>query len=298
MAGVTCACCSCVPLRWSFAATSTESISKLGPEGVPTTLELGTERMTRIAQSVWLSRLAPGLWLHTTTAVIGQGVYFPANGLVLERDDGSLLIDTGYLPEHADALLRWSQKSLRSPIKQAVATHFHRDRTGGIPALQAAGIPTVAHPLTVELARSHGMAVPTGIADFPRDAARLSRDCELFFPGAGHTRDNIVVWLPRQRILFGGCLLVSDERGSRHLGDAIVSDWGSTVRNVKVRYRSAKSVVPGHGTITGDPIARTLELLEQGARMNCPSQRLTSRGPRCAYLTDVVPSFGEMATHL
>lgn len=32
--------------------------------------------------------------------------------------------------------------------------------------------------------------------------------------------------------------------------------------------------------------------------MNCPSQRLTSRGPRCAYFTDVVPSFGEMATHL
>jgi hypothetical protein len=35
--------------------------------------------------------------LHTTTAIIAEseGVYFPANGLILESDQGSLLVDTG-----------------------------------------------------------------------------------------------------------------------------------------------------------------------------------------------------------
>jgi len=186
--------------------------------------------MKRIGQTVWVCRLAPSLWLHTTTAIIaeGEGVYFPANGLILESK----------------------------------ATHFHRDRTGGIPALQAAGIPTVAHPLTCELARSHGTAVPTSAVNFIQDTARLSAACELFFPGAGHTRDNIVVWLPHQRVLFGGCFLksvTSPDLGN--LADAVVADWAGSAQRVRARYPAGKITVPGHGTISGDPVGHTLALL-------------------------------------
>src|SRR5665213_1942692 len=76
--------------------------------------------MQRIGQTVWVSRMAPGLWLHTSTAIIteGGGVYFPANGLILDRQEGSLLIDTGYLPEHAEALMKWSKQTLPNPIRQ------------------------------------------------------------------------------------------------------------------------------------------------------------------------------------
>jgi hypothetical protein len=73
LAGAFCSCCFCIPLTWSFASTSAASIGNLGPEGLPSTLELGTDPMRRIAQTVWVSQLTPGLWLHTTTAVIGQG---------------------------------------------------------------------------------------------------------------------------------------------------------------------------------------------------------------------------------
>jgi metallo-beta-lactamase class B len=257
-------CCACVPLTRSFAATSVASTGSLGSQGLPNLLELGTDPMKRIGQTVWVSRLAPGLWLHTTTAIIAEGedVYFPANGLILESNQGSVLIDTGYLPEHAEVLLKWSKQVLRRPIAQAVATHFHRDRTGGIPALQAAGIPTVAHPLTVELARSHAAAVPTATAGFVEDMARLSSECELFFPGAGHTRDNIVVWLPHQRVLFGGCFLksvTSPDLGN--LADAVVGDWAGSVQRMRTRYPFGKIAVPGHGAITGNPVGHTLALL-------------------------------------
>jgi glyoxylase-like metal-dependent hydrolase (beta-lactamase superfamily II) len=219
--------------------------------------------MKRIDQTVWVSRLSPGLWLHTTTAIIAEGeaVYFPANGLILEREGGSLLIDTGYLPEHAAALLKWSKQMLRHPITQAVATHFHRDRTGGIPALEAAGIPTVAHPLTRELSRSHGTPVPTAAADFVQDAAQAG-ECELFFPGAGHTRDNIVAWLPHHRVLFGGCFLKSVTSADLgNLADAVVPAWADSVRRVRTRYPTPRITVPGHGTIHGDATAQTLGLL-------------------------------------
>jgi metallo-beta-lactamase class B len=181
--------------------------------------------MQRIGQNVWVVRLAPGLWLHTTTAIIGEreGVYFPANGLILDREHGSLLIDTGYSPEHAEALLKWTKHALRYPIRQAVAAHFHRDRTGGIPALEAAGIPTLAHPMTRELARSHGTSIPTAAAKFVFDTVQLSEECELFFPGAGHTCDNIVAWLPHHQVLFGVRFLKSITSADLgNLADAVV----------------------------------------------------------------------------
>jgi glyoxylase-like metal-dependent hydrolase (beta-lactamase superfamily II) len=227
--------------------------------------------MKRIGQTVWVSRLAPSLWLHTTTAIIaeGEGVYFPANGLILESDQGSLLVDTGYSPEHAEVLLKWAKQSLRRPITQAVATHFHRDRTGGIPALQAKGIPTVAHLLTCELARTRGTAVPTVAADFVQETARLSEECELFFPGAGHTRDNIVVWLPRRRVLFGGCFLksvTSPDLGN--LADAVVANWAGSVQRMRARYPASNITVPGHGTISGDSVGHTLALLVKESAMS------------------------------
>jgi len=256
--------CACAPLTRTFAATSVASTGTLGPGGLPTLLELGTDPMERIGQSVWVSRLAPRLWLHTTTAMIAddQRVYLPANGLILDSDRGSVLIDTGYLPEHAEVLLAWSKRALRRPITQAVATHFHRDRTGGIPALEAIGIPTVAHPLTLELARSHGTPVPTVAAHFVQDIARLSAECELFFPGAGHTRDNIAAWLPHQRVLFGGCFLKSMTSADLgNLADAVVADWAGGLRRLSTRYSTPMLTIPGHGTVAGDPVGHTMALL-------------------------------------
>ena len=92
----------------------------------------------------------------------------------------------------------------------------------------------------------------------------MGAGCELFFPGAGHTRDNIVVWLPRQRTLFGGCFLKSvTSRGLGNLQDADVGAWGPSLRRVQARYARASRIVPGHGSIAGDALAWTLGLTER-----------------------------------
>lgn len=143
-----------------------------------------------------------------------------------------------------------------------MATHFHRDRTGGLPALQAASVPTVAYPLTLEVARDRGPAVPTTTADFVQDTAQLSGDWGLFFPGAGHTRSNIVAWLPHHGVLFGGCFLKSVTIGDLgNLADAVVPAWKDSLQRVRSRCRTPQITVPGHGTIANGADAQTLALL-------------------------------------
>jgi glyoxylase-like metal-dependent hydrolase (beta-lactamase superfamily II) len=251
-----CACCAGL-LAAPFAA------ARAAPDadGSPQALELGLPDMQRIARDIWVARLAPGLWLHTTTDLIEPGIYYPANGLVLEREGGALLIDTGWSSQQARALTAWSRTALPRPITQAVGTHFHRDRIGGVVGLDTEGVTTLAHPLTCELAHSRGLAAPRPIHGFV-ESWRLGEDCELYFPGAGHTWDNIAVWLPLQQTLFGGCFLKSTtSRDLGNLADADIGEWRSSLLRVRDRHPARKTTVPGHGTLSGDAIAHTLGLL-------------------------------------
>ena len=253
-----CACCAGLAAwpRMAAAAAPAEDA-----DGLPQALELGVAQMRRIDKTVWVAPLAQGAWLYTATALIEPGIYYPANGLVLERDGGSLLIDTAWSPEQAESLLAWSKEALPHPITQAVATHFHKDRIGGILGLRRSGIATLAHPLTCELARSRGVAAPEPIHGFV-ESWRLGEDCELYFPGAGHSWDNIAVWLAAPAILYGGCFLKSaTSKDLGNLQDADVGEWRASLTRTAARFAQARLTIPGHGAIAGDPVGHTLALL-------------------------------------
>jgi glyoxylase-like metal-dependent hydrolase (beta-lactamase superfamily II) len=90
------------------------------------------------------------------------------------------------------------------------------------------------------------------------------RTLELHFAGGGHTGDNIVVWLPDVRVLFGGCLVRSAT--ARHLGytrEAAQLQWPRTVEALLRRYAEAQLIVPGHGKPGGEELLHhTMELLQ------------------------------------
>ncbi|RYZ24762.1 MAG: subclass B1 metallo-beta-lactamase, partial [Sphingobacteriales bacterium] len=88
-----------------------------------------------------------------------------------------------------------------------------------------------------------------------------------YFPGEGHTSDNIVVWLPNQQILHGGCFVKSVAAfGMGNLADANLNEWANSIRRVKIRFGTAKIVVPGHeGWSDPKSLDHTLRLLEKHA---------------------------------
>jgi len=47
----------------------------------------------------------------------------------------------------------------------------------------------------------------------------------IYYPGGGHTADNIVLWFPSKKILFGGCMLKdSNSKSLGNLSDAKLED--------------------------------------------------------------------------
>jgi metallo-beta-lactamase class B len=217
-------------------------------------------RMLEIGGDVSVARLASRVWVHTSLANL-SGTVVPANGLLVERERDAVLIDTGWTPKQTAALMSWTA-ARGKPLALALVTHFHGDRLGGIATLEAASIPVSGNPLTVGLAMEHGYDPPDPLVGVDSAPQRFADIGEAFFPGAGHTRDNLTFALPEYGIVFGGCLVRTIAAPTLgNLDDAVLADWYASLRAVQTRYRSATIVVPGHGKIGGDPVGHTLNLL-------------------------------------
>ncbi|MET0397304.1 MAG: subclass B1 metallo-beta-lactamase [Longimicrobiaceae bacterium] len=210
----------------------------------------------RLADDVSVRRIAPGLWVHTTVGTVG-GSEVPANGMLLETEGGSLLVDTGWDERQGRLLMDWAAGTLGRPVRRAVVTHSHRDRTGGAMALRRAGVPVSGLAATARLSGADaGIGAIAGLESAP---AALE-GAEVFFPGAGHTPDNVVVYFPRQRVLFGGCLVKADTATTvGNVADADVPGWPGALARVRQRYPAMATVVPGHGAVSGPGALRVTE---------------------------------------
>ncbi|MFP2911313.1 subclass B1 metallo-beta-lactamase [Pyxidicoccus sp. 3LFB2] len=211
----------------------------------------------KVAEDIQLRRLAPGVWLHTTLSGEDFG-HYPANGLLIEEGEGSLLVDMGWNARHAEHLLTWARETLRRPVRAAVVTHFHSDRTGGVPALVAQGLPVYGLEETLALAKTRGQPVPTHTVSQGEALGPI----EVFFPGAGHAPDNVVVWHKDSGVLFGGCFVKdSASKNLGNVGDADVKAWPASLERTRQRFPEMRVVVPGHGQPGGTELLTHTEAL-------------------------------------
>lgn len=211
-------------------------------------------RVREISPDLRVEEIRPGLWLHTSWGVLDDGSRFPSNGLVVEAGDSLVLIDTAWGEPETERLLAWIDTAFAAPLRGAVVTHWHDDRTAGIGALRRRGIPVRGHPLTARLTAEKGAPAPDALAglDAPGSAVAVG-GVEVFFPGPGHTFDNVMVWVPSAGALFGGCAvreLATTSLGNTADGD--LREWPVSIERARARYGSAVSVVvPGHGSPGG-----------------------------------------------
>lgn len=220
---------------------------------------------------VSFTELKPGVWQHTTYLdLIGFGPV-PSNGLLVVDGDSSLLVDTAWTEYQTAQILRWAAEVLGKPVRVAVVTHAHQDKMGGITALNAAGIPSWANPMSNELAPQHDLLPASNALAFDASgwatgagAAALA-PLKVYFPGGAHTHDNITVGLPDIGLAFGGCMIKgSDAPTLGNLADADTVAYAQSVRNFSAAFPHASLIVMSHSPPEGrKAIARSLELAEE-----------------------------------
>ena len=216
------------------------------------------------AQKIKITKLQRNVYVHTSYKYLGK-TKFPSNGLIVKTNKGVWIIDTAWGDDQSRQLIDWVKTNLKKPIKQVIITHAHEDRVGGIQAFLDKKIPVTSTALTAKRSVKEGFPSPTPSLQKNQKLDFGGIEAEIFSPGWGHAPDNIVVYLPRQKILFGGCFIKStDARKLGNTKDAHVKSWKRGLLKVQSKFRDAEDVIPGHQK-WGDAklIKHTLGLLDR-----------------------------------
>lgn len=186
------------------------------------------------------------------------------NGLVVVDGDEAIIFDTPTSNFVSKELLKWLETSLDKSLKAVVVTHFHNDCLGGLETFHAAKVPSYASFKTIALAKKENLELPKNGFEREKKLKIGKNFVDLSYFGEGHTKDNTVGYFPKDKILFGGCLIKEVGASKGYLGDSNEKDWAKTVKNVKLRYPNLKTVVPGHGEIGGmELLDYTIELFSK-----------------------------------
>ena len=218
-----------------------------------------------IDNDIQLIHLQDSVYVHVTWHHLDNFGRFPSNGLIVIRNGQALMIDTPMDNDKTERLTKYLKDSMSVDLAKLIIGHFHDDCMGGLGYLQSIGIESIANSMTIEKCKEIGLPIPsTSIMDslsFDFNGEQI--DCRYF--GAGHSFDNITVWIPDKEILFGGCLIKSiNSRGLGNLSDAVVDDWDMTIEKVIKRYPVIRTVIPGHGNYGGvELLTHTIELVEK-----------------------------------
>jgi glyoxylase-like metal-dependent hydrolase (beta-lactamase superfamily II) len=221
-------------------------------------------------------RLADGI--YAVPGDTGRGSEGRPNAGFIVTREGVVVVDALASPEQGERLLRTIRRVTRQPVVWLVLTHHHPDHHFGAIVFRRAGAKVIAHPDTRVLASEAGKDAL--VADWTRvvgiDAMRGfefadepdrpvttadtlhlgGRTIVITHPGAGHTAGDLMIWLPAERVLFAGDLLVED-------GVTMVVDGSSRelLRALRaIDGLNPRVTVPGHGAIPRVPaklVART-----------------------------------------
>lgn len=183
------------------------------------------------------------------------------NGMVVVNGNEALVFDTPSDDASSQELIDYLSDEMNCKVKGVVATHFHADCVGGISGFHQNNIPSYASNQTIELLKAKGSALPqNGFVD----SLELSvGDQKVYaqFVGEGHTKDNVIGYFPKDKVMFGGCLIKEVGANKGNLEDANVAAWAETIRKTKAKYPQTFVVIPGHGKAGG------MELLDYTAKL-------------------------------
>jgi glyoxylase-like metal-dependent hydrolase (beta-lactamase superfamily II) len=223
-----------------------------------------------------LRRLAKGV--YAVLGDTGRGSEGRPNAGFIVTGDGVIVVDALASPREGQALVDAIHTVTRKPIKWLILTHHHPDHHFGAIVFRRLGAKVIAHPdrrslasdggedaLLADWVRVVGLDAMRGFefADTPdrpvtrTDTLRLGgRIVVITHPGAAHSAGDLTIWLPRERILFAGDLLVED--GVTMVVDGSSDELLRALRGIDALH--PRTVVPGHGSIPARPgelVART-----------------------------------------
>jgi glyoxylase-like metal-dependent hydrolase (beta-lactamase superfamily II) len=212
---------------------------------------------------------APGVAQQLPPLVVKPlkgGVYWSSGGVggntgIIVGQKGVIVIDAKTTAESAKEMLAEIAKITPKPVTTVILTHSDRDHVNGLAAFPK-GVKVIAHENNKkeqEKALEAGGPgapprdyLPTQVVTKERETLQLEGvRVTLIHVTNAHTSGDLAVYLPAQKVVFTGDLIVTNRFDPLiHLEKNGSSDgWNRFVKTLA--ELNAESYVPGHGDLLG-----------------------------------------------
>ncbi|HOF33492.1 MAG TPA: MBL fold metallo-hydrolase [Spirochaetota bacterium] len=232
--------------------------------------------------------------IETDVYLVTHSFPWPGNSLIVKTGDRDILwIDTPYTPDAAQNVLAWINQTFGSDASVTeINTGFHIDNLGGNEALLKKEISVYGSDLTCELLKKKSPSTMAKMVEWLKDEKMTKyrnvyasfkfyppnrvfninkeqkikcgdEEAIVYYPGPTHTYDNLVVYLPERKILFGGCMIVAAESNKPgFVEDGNLSAWVVSMDKLSARFKDCRIIIPGHGKAgDGSLIKHTREVV-------------------------------------
>jgi metallo-beta-lactamase class B len=208
-----------------------------------------------------ITPLTGDFYVYTTYNVY-EGNHIPAHGMYLLTDSGCVLFDTPWDTTQFQPLLDSIKLKHNKNVAICIASHWHSDRTEGLEYYKKQGIKTYTTTLTDKFSRENNKKRAEFLIDKDTIFKIAQYSFEVYYPGEGHTADNIIAWFDKEKMLYGGCLIKgADAENLGYLGDANVNDYETTLRKVQKKCPGPKYIIVSHHDWTNiNSLSRSIEM--------------------------------------
>jgi glyoxylase-like metal-dependent hydrolase (beta-lactamase superfamily II) len=221
------------------------------------------------AMAMPVQRVSESVWYVEGSSSLGSvaNQNFISNAAFVVTPAGVVVIDALGSPSLAQALLAEIRKLTSQAVSHVIVTHYHADHIYGLQAFKAQGAKIIAHAaartyLNSDTARLRLEASRLELAPWVNAETVLTHadqwidgdtllqiggvDFQVKAMGPSHTPEDLVVYLPSERVLFAGDLVFRAR--IPFVGQADSRHWIAALD--RLLAFDAAVIVPGHGGLS------------------------------------------------
>ena len=277
-----------------------------------------------LAQSINHSVIADTPMINTgETVQVSKNVFIipdnrinlvPNVGIII-GDDSVMVVDTGMGPKNALLVLEEVRKITDKPIAYLAITHFHPEHGMGaqafpedtriiVPLAQEQELAEKGQAY-IEFFNSMSPEIAELLAEVELQAPDITFDhkleidlggqlVELYYFHTAHTRGDMFVFLPDQKLLFGGDIILERFFPIMPDPDSSALGWMATLK--KLKALQPEIIIPGHGEVGGIDLIDQLLIYLNAMKVQVANQKKNGASLEQSFAA-LIPQFSRSYSH-